>query len=263
MCGRPVFSNKSPYCLRCSHFNRRMKDSGIHGKAAKRIRAYVRRYGFICFYTKMPLNLTDPRSRWYCVFDHWKPGDGRKVVITSSLFNEMKSDLSENELWYYVLQLYNYKKNHIKIKQKKHFIYWDRIVPPSLPKTSKKIFRKCCICSQAVYRPNARYCLRCSEFGFRMKNKLLPRQTVQAIWDYIRKYGYVCYYTKVPLDLENHQSPWYCVFNHRVPRDKSTVVITCYLFNEMKSDLTDREFWYYIGQLARYRLTGTKIRKRM
>jgi hypothetical protein len=231
-----------------------MKDSGIHGKAAKRIRAYVRRYGFICYYTQMHLDLEDSQSRWYCVFDHWKPGDGRKVVITSSLFNEMKSDLAENEFWDYVLQLYNYKKYHTKIKQKKHFIFWDRIV-------SNKIFKKCCKCSQAVYSPYARYCLRCSKFSHRMKIRQIPHQTVQAIWEYIRKFGYVCYYTKVLLDLDNHKSPWYCVFNHKIPRDKSTVVITCYLFNEMKSDLNEQEFWNFIGQLARYRLTGAKIRK--
>ena len=62
--------------------------------------------------------------------------------------------------------------------------------------------------------------------------------------------------------MENDQSPWYGVFNYLTPGDPSKVVLTCALFNEMKSDLSIKEFWYYIGQLANYIRYGTKIRKK-
>jgi len=52
---------------------------------------YVRKNGYVCYYTKMPLEMHDPKSPWY-----------------------------------YIDQLANYKKNRIKIK-KKHLVYWDKL----------------------------------------------------------------------------------------------------------------------------------------
>ena len=88
---------------------------------------YVRKNGYICYYTKIPLDMTNPKSPWYCVFDHWIPNNDKKVVITSSLINDMKSDLSEKEFWYYIEQLYNYKKKRTPVKKKKP-VYWNRLI---------------------------------------------------------------------------------------------------------------------------------------
>lgn len=93
-----------------------------------------------------------------------------------------------------------------------------------------------------------------------MKAKF-PKKTSKAIWDYIRKNGYVCYYTGMRLDLEDPKSPWYLVFDHCTPQDPKKVVITSFLLNDMKSDLTENEFWYIIGQLADFRRKGTSVRK--
>ncbi len=101
---------------------------GFPQKTRNDIWNYVRKNGYVCYYTKMPLEMTDAKSPWYCVFDHWIPQDPRKLVLTTSLFNNMKSDLSEKEFWYFIRQLANYKKNRTKVK-KKHLVYWYRLRP--------------------------------------------------------------------------------------------------------------------------------------
>lgn len=127
ICGKPVFSKYSGYCRLCSQLAKRMAfDERFPAKTRKDIWKYVRKNGYVCYYTKMALDMTNPKSPWYCVFDHWIPRDPKKVVITSSLFNVMKSDLSEKEFWYFIDQLDKYKKKRIKVK-KKHLVYWNRL----------------------------------------------------------------------------------------------------------------------------------------
>ena len=89
----------------------------------------------------------------------------------------------------------------------------------------------------------------------------LPQKTVEAVWDYVRKHGYVCFYTGMLLDMTDPHSPWYCVFDHWIPHDSSKIVITFSLLNDMKSDLTEKEFWYLIKALADYKCRHKKIRK--
>ena len=40
------------------------------------------------------------------------------------------------------------------------------------------------------------------------------------------------------------------------------VVITSFLVNDMKNELTEAEFWYYIAQLANHFRKGTPVKKR-
>ena len=96
--------------------------------AIKGVLDFVHKNGYVCYYTGMPLDMSDRKSPWYGVIDHWIPNDFKKLVLTSALINEMKSDLTEKEFWYFIEQLYNYKKNHIKIKKKKP-VYWYRLYP--------------------------------------------------------------------------------------------------------------------------------------
>ena len=94
-----------------------------------------------------------------------------------------------------------------------------------------------------------------------MRRARFPREAMLGIWDYLRKYGFVCYYTGMPLDLDDPKNPWYLVFDHWMPRDPRKMVITSTLLNVMKSDLTEEEFWYFIRQLANFRRHGTPVRK--
>jgi len=92
-----------------------------------------------------------------------------------------------------------------------------------------------------------------------MRTKHFPAKTVKAIWDYIRRYGYVCYYTKMPLVLDNRKSPLYLVFDHYIPGDSSKIVITSAWLNEIKSDMSPDEFKNSVCQLADYFRKGTPI----
>ncbi len=129
-------------------------------------------------------------------------------------------------------------------------------------KISKKLTGKCCICGRKVFSDHSIYCRGCYLFSRRMDQRGIHAQAVKAIWKFVRKYGYVCYYTGMALVMDNPKSQWYFSFDHRIPGDNTTVVLTCALVNEMKSDMTDKEFRYYVHQLDRCFRTGAKIRKR-
>lgn len=89
---------------------------------------YIRKYDYVCHYIKTPLDMDDPKSPWYCVFDHWIPGDPHRIVLTSSLINDMKSDLTEEEFWDTVCQLADFKRKGKPFKMKQ-FSHWYRLVP--------------------------------------------------------------------------------------------------------------------------------------
>ena len=126
-CGKPVFSIKSIYCRECSHFSARMSDERFSPKVRQDLWNYVRKCrGYYCYYTGMKLNVFNKSDPYFLEFDHLVPGDARKIVITSSWFNELKGDLTFKELKGSVVQLYNYWFKGIKIKKKK-FRYWFRL----------------------------------------------------------------------------------------------------------------------------------------
>lgn len=131
-----------------------------------------------------------------------------------------------------------------------------------MAKTSRKMKGKCCICNKKVFSDHSIYCLRCHKFCKRMNQRGLNAKQVKAIWNYVRKYGYVCYYTGMELEMDDFHSPYFYVFDHRIPGDDTTLVLTCALVNEMKSDTTDKEFRYNVHQLDKCFRTGAKFRKR-
>src|SRR5208283_386086 len=114
ICGKPVFSNHSKYCRICSQFIRRMIVDQYPPSTIKNVLDFVRQKGYVCYYTGMPLDMDDSKSPWYGVLDHWIPNNDKKLVLTSALINDMKTDLTEKEFWYFIEQLYNYKKKGLR-----------------------------------------------------------------------------------------------------------------------------------------------------
>jgi len=165
----------------------------------------------------------------------------------------MKSVLLKKEFRYYVLALDDNRRKHLKIK-KRPVVHWRLY-----PSTDNRV---CAGCGRATALKGREYCARCARLNFRMKLARFPPEAIKGVWDYLHKYGFVCYYTGMPLDLDNPKSPWYLVFDHWMPRDPRKIVITSALVNQMKSDLTEDEFWYFIHQLANYFRYGTPVRKR-
>jgi len=269
LCGKAVFSNKSKYCRRCSKFALRVKNKRLPPETVKAIFEYVRTYGFMCFYTGMSLNMDDPDSPWHLEFDHWMPADPSKIVLTSRLLNEMKNDLTEVEFKYYIIELDNHKKKGTRVR-KKSLKFWYRLHPPSqldlsLPQTvvTERIHKKCTQCGKMFWAHwnTQKYCPRCDKFTMQMEYDKLPPHVIKQIWRYVRKHGFVCYYTGVRLDRLNPHNPWYISYDHCTPHNDRKVVLTTRLFNAIKTELSEKEFWYMVSQLAAHFKNGTPVRK--
>ena len=108
---------------------RRLKSDGRHfsPEAVEDVINYIRQNGYFCFFTKMRLNMKDPTSPWYCVINHWRPGIS-KIVITFALLGVMKLDLTEDEFWYYIEALADYKEKGKKIRKRRP-VCWNRRYP--------------------------------------------------------------------------------------------------------------------------------------
>ncbi|MDE1921728.1 MAG: hypothetical protein KGJ09_06675 [Candidatus Omnitrophica bacterium] len=256
MCGRKkVFSNWSIYCRDCLKTTRRMHRKRFPAKAQQGVREYIRAQYYRDYYIKVALELDDETSPWYLDFDHWRPGDPIKIVICAAIVNDMKQDMTQKEFRYYVIALDDHRRKHLKVK-KRHLKHWYR-----LPKLLHG--QRCCAgCGR---QPTAnrwhKYCPQCSTIAKRMVMERFPLKARKAIWDYIRKYGYICYYTGMELDLFDEHSPWYLTFDHWTPANPKRLVITSRMVNAMKQDLTEKEFWYLIHQFADHFRYGTRVRK--
>ncbi len=269
ICGKPAFSPKSNHCFACFVMIRRMEHENLPPECIKEICEHVRRYGHVCFYTKIRLDRTDPKSPFYFVFDHMVPGED-KVVLTFALLNEMKSDMIPKEFWYYILQLDRYFRTGQKIRKIK-LSRWYRLAPlleakqgamMLLPSESlKALAKKCCLCGKPVYAPRAMYCPGCHQFVHSMDNRGINNDAAKKILKYVHRHGFVCEYTETPLNMTDYKDPFYYEFDHTVP-GASKVALTFSLLNEMKSEMTLKEFKYYVGQFANFLRTGAKIKKR-
>jgi len=252
-CGKKIPLWHVKYCLNCAKLLVRLRNNDISAKYRKAVWAYLRKYGFRCYYTGMLLEIDDNTSPWYLVFGRRVPGDDSTIIITSALLNEMKSQLTEKQFWFYVLALDNYRRKHLEVK-KIPLVNWR--LYPSIDNNV------CTGCGRAMALKGREFCASCARLEYRMEKARFPREAIQGVWDYLHKYGFVCYYTGMPLDLDDPKSPWYLVFDHWMPRDPRKIVITSTLVNVMKSDLTEEEFWYFIRQFANYRRYGKAVRKR-
>jgi len=68
-----------------------------------------------------------------------------------------------------------------------------------------------------------------------------------------------CYYTGLPLVLDDSGSPYYRSIDHRTPGDRRDLVLCCLFVNEMKGDLDEAEFRSAIRALAACFETGQPL----
>jgi hypothetical protein len=128
ICGRPSFPH-SIYCPTC----RRLVFWG--GKEhLPRVRAlklaWCPELGcFICYYTGIPLNITDPKDPWYTTFEHRIPGLDETQVMSASWVNAMKTALSEDEFWAVIMEYDRYLREGGEFnKNIVEFRHWNRAV---------------------------------------------------------------------------------------------------------------------------------------
>ena len=251
-CGKRILLKRSKFCPDCAKLAQRLHNENFHGKASKCFWAYYRKHGRRCCYSGMSLEIDDDTSPWFLVFSRPNPGDKSKMFPVSALLAVMKAGLAKKEFRYYVLALDDHRKKHLKVKRIP-LVHWQGLGPGE---------KLCAGCRQAAALKGRKFCATCARINYRMMQARFPRKAMDGVWDYIRKYGFVCYYTGMPLDLDDPKSPWYLVFDHWSPRDPRKIVITSSLVNRMKSDLTEEEFWYFISQLANHFRKGSVVRKR-
>jgi hypothetical protein len=126
ICGQPSFPH-SIYCPTC----RRFVFWGGHDHRP-RVRALKMAWdpvlkGFVCYYTGVLLNLTDPRNPWYMTFDHRIPGNDNTQVMAASWVNAMKTALSEAEFWAVIMEFARFLKEGGEFNRNVvRFRYWNR-----------------------------------------------------------------------------------------------------------------------------------------
>jgi len=129
VCGRALRAPKAEYCRYCYCICLRMSYERFSPESVKSVWEYIRTYDYVCHYTKIPLDMEDSKNPRYCVFDHWIPGDPKRIVLTTALVNDMKTEQTEAEFWYNIFQLADYKRLGKPIKMKDP-VGWDRFYPP-------------------------------------------------------------------------------------------------------------------------------------
>jgi len=95
VCGRPPFPG-SIYCPTCRGIIYQRWEIAARAFALKRswnplLQAYT------CYYTGAILDVLDPNSPWFIVFDHLIPGQKGNVVACAAWVNAMKTYLTESE----------------------------------------------------------------------------------------------------------------------------------------------------------------------
>ncbi len=124
----------------------------------------------------------------------------------------------------------------------------------------------CSICGASLHHPLASYCRRCKRLVDRSSpkkkaDKAARARALQKAWDDKIK-GFRCCYSGVLLNECDRTDPRYLTFDHRTPRQEDDIVITAQLINDMKTDMTDKEFREMVFQLAR-RFNGREFDERL
>lgn len=117
-----------------------------------------------------------------------------------------------------------------------------------------KQVRLCIICEFPLNYPNALYCKRCKRLLDRVDTRRNPNRAarvraLQESWD---GKDFRCYYTSIRLVEDDSKSPTYLTFDHFTPRQEDRIVIVAQLINDMKSDMSDREFRAMVMELAKH-----------
>jgi len=253
-CGKRILLSVHDYCPDCAIIDARMRNGDLTAKGRKSFWAYLHEFGRRCCLSGVSLELDDNTGPWYLEFSRVNPGDRNKLAPAAALFRAMKSFFSKKQFRFYVLAIDDHREKHLKVK-KIPLVNWHGY-------NLSKGERVCDGCRHAAALKRRKFCARCARLHARMQNGCFPREAIEGVWEYIRKYGFVCYYTGMELELDDFNSPWYLVFDHWMPRDPRKIVITSAVVNIMKSDLTEDEFWYFIRQLANYYRKGSPVRKR-
>lgn len=252
ICGSPRQPNYQ-YCPRC----KRLIGKGVNKRL--RVRALQQAWsakddGFLCRYTGQKLEEYDTSSPWYITYDHVIPRSTRGGFVACAYWvNNMKTDLCDDELWAVVMEFDRHVKGAPFNRDIVKFEHWtrhafrERALRASGPERYYKVDH-CDICGAPPVK-NAKYCARCKRRWLHFPGRV---RAMKAAWC-PEKNGFLDHYLGVVVDEENPDSPYYIVFDHRIPRKKGDLHVASMLVNAMKGDMSEDEFYRIMNELARHR----------
>jgi hypothetical protein len=117
----------------------------------------------------------------------------------------------------------------------------------------------CMICSARTY-PYSPFCPACRNTLRPQEERKEAEAAMSASWDPIRK-AFICYLTGLKLERSDRRSPIFSTFDHRIPRSPGTMRMAAAFANEMKTALSEDEFWLVVKELAHHFQTGEAFNK--
>ena len=250
------------YCDRCLTFIRNRHDR-LRRRAAL-VAAYDEELdGFRDHWSRVPLEESDHSDPFHLCFDHYVPVEGSRLVVSSELFNKMKTDMAPDEFLAAFAQLAAHDRGAPFDKKAIKFAYWKRH-PPHPPRPRARLYREevayprvdaCVVCGGPPWRGSI-YCDRCREFIFwRGYDRARRAAALKRTWD-PKAGAFICQYTGVPVEDGDPTSPWYISFDHAVPGDPESIVVAAVWINSMKNALARDEFWAVVREYDRYLREG-------
>jgi len=227
-----------------------------------------KRRRFICEYTGIELNDTDPHDPFYISFDHRTPGRKGDLKLTFRALNEVKSSFSWDELVKVVLELDAHFDGKPFDRDVVGYLYWRPEKPTlralrairgrALPLKAKSD-KPCIVCKRP--KETTYYCARCRNLVERVADRLVKRKALQDGW--CEALGrFICYYTGIELEETDWKSPHYLSFDHLTPGAREPQKACTQWVNRMKTVLSEDEFRAFIRELARFLGGEGPFRKR-
>jgi len=253
------------YCARCYEHLDQRKETQAHILAMKAAWDPIAK-GFRCYYTGVLLELYDLSNPWYITFDHRIPGKIGDLVVCAAWVNSMKTQLSEEEFKAVIMEFARCKQAgepfNLAIAK---FKYWRGPALPKPPKTASLTNLRlpkvgdCMICSARTY-PYSPFCPPCRNTIGSHENRKEAVAAMLASWDPTRK-AFICYLTGLRLERSDRKSPILSTFDHRLPKTPGTLRMAAAFANEMKTALSEDEFWLVVEELAHHFQTGEAFNK--
>ena len=246
---------RADYCPRCRKFIFHKPEHKARAAAMKAAWSQ-QQDAFLCHYTSVPLNESNPKSRWYLNFDHVIPGKKGKLVVCADLINEMKSDMSGEEFTTIIREFARYVETGKFDKEAIELKYWIRLVRPSklgagrIPAPKGTAITDCHVCGKKTV-PGSIYCARCRKFVFGKYEHQARRKALKEAWSKEQD-GFLCHYTGIKLEENNTKDPWYLSFDHSLPGKKGTLAVSARFMNTVKSTLTEKQFIAVMEALDRH-----------
>jgi len=181
------------------------------------------------------------------------PRKAKTMVVCAYFINDMKSNLSGDEFWAIVMEYDRHRKGAPFNRDIVEFLYWHRKAKPEKPPLQatrpQRIYHvKACVICGAPPAKNSKYCTRCPKHHPNIPGRL---PALKRSWNK-KQQAFLDHYIGVKLDEDNLDSPYYMVFDHRIPRKPADLHATSMLINAMKTDMSEEEFNLVMNELARH-----------